>query len=184
LRFESGDRLEADTVIVATGIVPEVGPAKDAGLEVGRGIVVDDLLRTSVPTVFAAGDVAEHRGRIHGIIPAAFEQARAAAYGMLGQDKPYGGTVPFNTLKVAGLYLTSVGEIDAQGEGYEALVRSLPEAGLYKKIVLRGGRLVGGIWMGTKKGAAEISRLVAAEKHVEALKKDLLEDDFDFSEIT
>ena len=184
LRFESGDRLEADTVIVATGIVPEVGPAKDAGLEVGRGIVVDDLMRTSVPTVFAAGDVAEHRGRIHGIIPAAFEQARAAAYGMVGQDKPYGGTVPFNTLKVAGLYLTSVGEIDAQGEGYEALVRSLPEAGLYKKIVLRGGRLVGGIWMGTKKGAAEISRLVAVEKHVEALKKDLLEDDFDFSEIT
>jgi nitrite reductase (NADH) large subunit len=184
LRFESGDRLEADTVIVATGIVPEVGPAKDAGLEVGRGIVVNDLLRTSVPTVFAAGDVAEHRGRIHGIIPAAFEQARAAAYGMLGQDKPYGGTVPFNTLKVAGLYLTSVGEIDAQGEGYEALVRSLPEAGLYKKIVLRGGRLVGGIWMGTKKGAAEISRLVAVEKQVEALKKDLLEDDFDFSEIT
>ncbi len=184
LRFESGDSLDADTVIVAAGIVPEVGPAKAAGLEVGRGIIVDDRMRTSRPEIFAAGDVAEHRGRIHGIIPAAFEQARAAAYGMMGQDKPYGGTVPFNTLKVAGLYLTSVGEIDAQGEGYEALVRSLPEAGLYKKIVLREGRLVGGIWMGTKKGAAELSRLVAVEKHVEALKKNLLEDDFDFSEIT
>ena len=183
LRFESGERLDADTVIIAAGVVPEVGPAKDAGLDVGRGIVVDDRMRTSAPAIFAAGDAAEHRGRIHGIIPAAFEQARAAAFAMMGQDKPYGGTVPFNTLKVAGIYLTSVGEIDAQGEGYEALVRSHPEAGLYKKIVLRQGRLVGGIWMGTKKGAAELSRLVAVERHVEALKKDLLEDDFDFAEI-
>jgi len=183
LLFESGDRLDADTVIVAAGIVPEAGPAKDAGLDVGRGIVVDDRMRTSAPSIFAAGDAAEHRGRIHGIIPAAFEQARAAAFSMMGRDKPYAGTVPFNTLKVAGIYLTSVGEIDARGEGTEALVRSHPEAGLYKKIVLREGRLVGGIWMGTKKGAAEISRLVAVERHVGALKSDLLEDDFDFAEI-
>ncbi|HMA52989.1 MAG TPA: FAD-dependent oxidoreductase [Acidobacteriota bacterium] len=183
LRFESGDSLDADTVIIAAGIAPEIGLAREAGLEVGRGIVVDDRMRTSAPAIFAAGDAAEHRGRIHGIIPAAFEQSRAAAFAMAGQDRPYGGTVPFNTLKVAGIYLTSVGEIEAQGEGTEALVRSHPEAGLYKKIVLREGRLVGGIWMGTKKGASELSRLVAVEKHVEPLKKDLLEDDFNFAEI-
>jgi nitrite reductase (NADH) large subunit len=183
LRLESGDRLEADAVIVATGIRPEVGLAREAGLQVGRGIVVDDRMRTTGPGIFAAGDVVEHRGRIHGIIPAAFEQARAAAYSMLGHDKPYGGTVPVNTLKVAGTYLTSVGEIDAEGQGYESLVRSLPEAGIYKKIVLRKGRLVGAIWLGTKKGASELSRLVALEKDVEALKEDLLEDDFDFAEI-
>ena len=85
---------------------PAVKPAselaKEAGLVLGRGIVVDDRMRTSAPGVFAAGDAAEHRGRIYGIIPAAFEQARVAAYNMLGQDKPYGGTIPSNTLKVAG----------------------------------------------------------------------------------
>jgi nitrite reductase (NADH) large subunit len=183
LRFESGERLEADAVIVATGILPDVGPAREAGLHVGRGIVVDDRMRTTGPGIFAAGDAVEHRGRIHGIIPAAFEQARAAAYSMLGHDKPYGGTVPSNTLKVAGIHLTSVGEIDAEGHGYESLVRSLPEAGVYKKIVLRKGRLVGGIWMGIKNGASELSRLVALEKDVEALKEALLEDDFDFGEI-
>jgi nitrite reductase (NADH) large subunit len=183
LRLASGDRLEADTVVVAAGIVPETALAREAGLDVGRGVVVDDLMRTSAPGLFAAGDVCEHRGRIHGIIPAAFEQARTAAYGMAGQEKPYAGTVPLNTLKVAGLYVTSVGEIDAEGEGTEALVRSLPEAGLYKKIVLRDGRLIGGIWMGTKRGAAELGRLVAASKHVEALKQDLLEENFDLAEI-
>jgi len=183
LRLASGEPIAADTVVVAAGIVPDITLARAAGLETGRGIVVDDQMRTSAPGIFAAGDVCEHRGRIHGIIPAAFEQARTAAYNMVGQEKPYAGTVPLNTLKVAGLYVTSVGEIDAEGEGTEALVRALPEAGLYKKIVLREGRLVGGIWMGTKRGAAELGRLVAVSKHVGALKKDLLEDDFDLGEI-
>ena len=183
LRLAAGEHIGADTVVVAAGIVPDISLARDAEIDTGRGVIVDDQMRTSAPGIFAAGDVCEHRGRIHGIIPAAFEQARTAAYNMAGQEKPYGGTVPLNTLKVAGLYVTSVGEIDAEGEGTEALVRSLPEAGLYKKIVLREGRLVGGIWMGTKRGAAELGRLVAASKHVEALKKDLLEDDFDLGEI-
>jgi len=183
VRLESGERIEADTVIVAAGIVPDVTVAREAGLRAGRGIVVDDHMSTSAPGVYAAGDVAEHRGRVHGIIPAAFEQARTAAHSLTGRQKPYAGTVPLNTLKVAGLYVTSVGEIDALGEGAEELVRSVPESGLYKKIVLRDGRLVGGIWMGTKKGAAEIGRLVALAKPVGSFKDDLLADDFDFTEI-
>lgn len=183
LRFESGDEVEANLIIVAAGIRPELELAKQAGLAVNRGIFVDDRLRTSRPEIFAAGDAAEHRGRIYGIIPASFEQARAAAYNMLGQDMPYTGTVPSNTLKVAGIYVTSVGEIDAQGHGYEALVRAVPEEGLYKKIVLQEGRLVGAIWMGTMKGASEVSRLVALKKDVESRKEDLLEDTFDFAEI-
>lgn len=183
VRFKSGQVLGADTVVVAAGIKPETGVAAEAGLQIGRGIVVDDRLRTSVPGVYAAGDAAEHRGRIYGIIPAVFEQARAAAYNMLGQDKDYAGTTPANTLKVAGLYLTSVGEIDAQGPGYESFVRSVPATGLYKKIVLRQGRLAGAIWMGTKKGAAEITRLVALGRDVGTLKDALLADDFDLAEL-
>jgi nitrite reductase (NADH) large subunit len=183
LRFESGDEVEADAVVVAAGITPEIGLARDAGLKVGRGIVVDDRLRTSSPGIFAAGDAAEHAGRIYGIIPASFEQARAAAHNMLGLDMPYSGTVPSNTLKVSGLYVTSSGNVAGEGPGFESLVRSVPEAGLYKKIVLQEGRLVGAIWMGTKKGASEISRLVALKKDVESRKRDLLEDSFDFGEI-
>ncbi len=183
LRFASGADLEGDSVIVAAGIKPEIGLAVEAGLEAGKGVIVDDLLRTSAPGIFAAGDVAEHKGRIYGIIPAAFEQARTAAYSMLGQDKPYPGTMPFNTLKVAGLYLTSVGEIDTDEPGVESFVRADPEAGLYKKIVVQDGRLIGAIWMGTKKGASEISRLVAVRKSIAPLNEQLLKDDFDFSEM-
>jgi nitrite reductase (NADH) large subunit len=182
LRFESGEA-EADAVIVAAGIKPSLELAKGAGLVRGRGIAVDDRMRTSAPGIFAAGDAAEHQGRVYGSIPAAFEQARVAAYNILGQDKPYGGTTSSNTLRVAGMFLTSAGEIDAAGPGFESVVRSVPEAGLYKKIVLQEGRIVGAIWMGTKTGASEISRLVDLKKDVESRKRDLLEDSFDFSEI-
>lgn len=181
--FKSGGVAGADTIVVAAGIKPETRVAAEAGLRVGRGIVVDDRLRTSAPAVFAAGDAAEHRGRIHGIVPAAFEQARAAAYNIVGQDKAYPGTIAGATLKVAGVSLTSVGEIDAEGPGCESHVRSVPEQGLYKKIVLREGRLTGAIWMGTKKGAAEITRLVALHKDVGEFKDALLADDFDLSEL-
>jgi len=184
IRFESGDGLEADVVVVAAGIKPELGLAEKAGLALGRGVVVDDRLRTSRPGIFAAGDVAEHQGRIYGIIPASFEQARAAAYNMLGQDMPYGGTVPSNTLKVAGLYVTSAGEVNPEGRGFETFVKSDAAAGLYKKIVLKEGRLVGAIWMGTKKGASEIGRLVAAKKAVGGRPEDLLEDNFDLAEMS
>jgi nitrite reductase (NADH) large subunit len=183
IRFESGDEIEADLVVIAAGVKPDLALAKGAGLAVERGVVVDDRLRTSRPEIFAAGDVAEHRGRVYGIIPASFEQARAAAHNMLGMDMPYAGTVPSNTLKVAGLFVTSTGEVSPEARGYEVIVRSVPEQGLYKKIVLKEGRLVGAIWMGTKKGASEISRLVALKKDVESRKGDLLEDTFDFTEM-
>jgi nitrite reductase (NADH) large subunit len=183
LRFETGPNLETEAVVIAAGVKPEMGLAAEAGLQVGRGIIVDDQMRTSGPGIFAAGDAAEHRGRTYGIIPAAFEQARVAASAILGLDRTYGGTVPFNTLKVAGLFVTSAGEIDAVGPGLESHVRSDPASGLHKKIVLQDGRLIGAIWMGTTKGAAEIARLVALKRDVDTIKKALLEDEFDFTEI-
>ncbi|HSA95989.1 MAG TPA: FAD-dependent oxidoreductase [Acidobacteriota bacterium] len=184
LRFASGGTVAADCVVVAAGMVPETALARDGGLQVGRGILVDDRLRASSAAIFAAGDAAEFEGRVHGIIPAAFEQARAAAHNMSGLDLPYRGTVPSNTLKVAGLHVTSVGDVHAAGPGFESVVRSEPETGLYKKIVLLEGRLIGAIWMGTKKGALEIGRFVALKKDVERYKKDLVEDAFDFGEVS
>lgn len=184
LKLASGAEIAADGVVVAAGVRPETAVAREAGLAVGKGIVVDDRMRTSAPGVFAAGDAAEHRGRLYGIIPAAFEQARAAARAILGRDAvPYAGTVPANTLKVAGLAVTSVGEFAAEGPGVEAFVRADPEHGLYKKLVLRDGRAAGAIWMGTSKGASDVARLVARATAVGARGADLLEDTFDLSEL-
>lgn len=183
LRFKGGEEVEAELVIVAAGVKPDIELAVEAGLRTEKGIVVDDRLETSRPGIFAAGDAAEHGGRTYGIIPAAFEQSRAAAHNILGLDLPYRGTVPSTTLKVAGVHLTSVGLAVPEEDGLEVLTDKAPDEGLYKKIVLREGRLVGAIWMGTKKGASEIGRLVAAGKDVSGFKRELFKDDFDLTGI-
>jgi nitrite reductase (NADH) large subunit len=183
LKFKDGSTVEADMIVCASGVVPDTDMAKSSGLDVNKGILVDDRLRTCQPDIFAAGDVSEHRNRIYGLIPAAFEQSRIAAYNMLGMEKIYEGTLLSNTLKVVGLQVTSVGDINPEGDGYEVLSRQLPEEGIYKKLVLKDGIVCGAIWMGTKKGIAEISRLVSNGVQVDRWREDLLEDNFDFSEI-
>jgi nitrite reductase (NADH) large subunit len=181
LRLKGGEEIAADMVVVAAGVKPNLDIARAAGLTVERGLVVNDALETSRPGVFAAGDIVQHRGRIYGIIPAAFDQARAAAYNILGQDKPYRGSVVSNTLKVAGLYVTSAGTALPDAPGFEELRREDRDKGLYKKIVLKDGVLAGAIWMGTKKGVLEISRAVASGRNVGAWREALLDDAFDFS---
>ncbi|MCX7975180.1 MAG: FAD-dependent oxidoreductase [Candidatus Aminicenantes bacterium] len=181
VRLKSGQTIEAQMVLIAAGIKPNLELAQMAGLKINKGVLVDDYLKTSHPSIFAAGDLVEHRGRLYGIIPAAFDQARSAAYNLLGQIKPYEGTVPSNSLKVMGISLTSVGLIQAEGEDYEELAKIDEERGLYKKIILQKGRLVGAIWMGTKKGINEIVRAVTLRKDVTAWKEAILEEDFNFS---
>ena len=92
--FKDGSSTEADMVVLAAGVRPNIALAKKRGIEADRGVVVDDLLRTSHPAVYAAGDVAQHQGRVYGIIPASFDQARAAAYNMLGTEKTIRGNGP------------------------------------------------------------------------------------------
>ena len=181
LKFKDGSSAEADMVVIAAGVRPNVSLAKEAGIEADRGVLVDDHLRTSHPTVYAAGDVAQHNGRVYGIIPASFDQARAAAFNMLGMEKRYEGTVPSNTLKIVGVFVTSVGLVNPEGPGYEMIAKEDVAAGIYRKLVLKDGVLEGAIWMGTKKGAADIARLTASRKNVAALKADILEDSFDFA---
>jgi len=179
LLFKGGDSIGASMAILAAGVQPNIRLAQEAGLTTDRGVVVDDLLQTSRPNIFAAGDNTSHRGRLYGIIPASFDQARLAAANLLGQNKPYGGTVMSNTLKVAGLYVTSVGTVNPEGPGFEEIRKEDRDRGIYKKVVLQAGALVGAIWMGTKQGADEIAKAVAKKADVTRSKNALLEDDFD-----
>jgi len=178
--LEDGRRIEGGLILISTGIRSNVRLAQKAGLEVNRGVVVDEHLRTSAGDIYAAGDAAEFQGQVYGIIPAALEQAKVAALNMLGEEATYQGTVPSNTLQVVGIDCASIGIIQPpEDEGYQEFRQA--EGGVYKKLVLKDGRLVGAILLGDRKDVAPISRLIRREADVSRYAGRLLDDDFDWS---
>jgi nitrite reductase (NADH) large subunit len=181
LRFKGEKEIETDIAVVAAGVRPNIQMAEDAGLEIDRGLVVDDYLQSSNPKIFAAGDVIQHLGKVYGIIPASFNQARIVASNILGKKEKYEGTIPSNTLKVVGLDVMSAGTVNPEEDSYEEFRKEKQEEGTYKKVVIHQGVVVGAVWIGTKKGAGEISRIISQKINVEKHKISLLEDDFDYS---
>lgn len=165
VKLKDGRAIECDMVVVSAGARPNLGLAKDAGLNVNRGIVVDPSLKTSDPDIYAIGDVAEFDGIVWGMIPPALEEARIAAKKVGGLDTPdYAGTVPSNTLKVMGLDLTSIGKVRSEHEtpdaGFEEIRAKTEDGGIYKKFVIRDGKMIGAIILGTKQGVPKISKLI------------------------
>jgi len=181
--LKDGRTLDADLVLISAGVRSNLDLARPAGIAVNKGVTVDAHMQTDAPDVFAAGDVAEFNGIVWGIVPAALEQGRVAGLNMAGQETTYADITPSNTLKVAGVDLTSVGNVNPEGEGYEQLRRTDQDNGIYKKFVLQNGRLVGAILLGDPKPVAVVSRLVAAKADVAAYRGDLLRDDFDWANV-
>jgi nitrite reductase (NADH) large subunit len=149
-----GREVRADLLLVAAGIAPNAEIARDAGLEVGRGVLVDQRMRTSDPEILAAGDVAEHAGQVPGLWPVAVEQAEVAADNAVGGRQAYRRTVPVTILKVVGVELTSIGRFEAQ-PGDEVIALEEP-VGRYRKLVLRDDRVVGAILLGYSREVAPV----------------------------
>src|ERR1700685_4306850 len=108
VELTDGRRLDADAVIFAAGIRPNIALARDAGIPVNRGIVVDDHLQTGAPDIFALGECAEHRGICYGLVEPAYEQGRVLAQHLAGRTSAaYGGSVVATNLKVSGVSVFS-----------------------------------------------------------------------------
>ncbi len=158
--LRDGRELPAQLIVIAAGVRCNAELAKEAGLRVEGGIVVDEKMATSAPDIYAAGDVASFRGQTWGIIPVALAQARVAAASMAGEEAFYKEVVPSNSLKITGIDLTSAGEVNLPEDQAIHLRLSKPEAGLYRKLVLNNGKLVGGISIGDKEWGATMEKLV------------------------
>ena len=182
--LDNGKTLSGDLVLFSAGVRCNTKLAEEAEIKVEKGIVVDQYLKTSADDVYAAGDVAEFEGKTQGTILAAEQQARIAATNMMGKEKSlYKGTIPSNTLSVEGLELTSMGLVTPQGSRYEEVKKINEEKGIYKKIVLNQGKIVGAIILGDSRSVGSIKRLMDLEIDVTKYKDFLLEDNFDFREI-
>jgi nitrite reductase (NADH) large subunit len=182
--LDNGEELPGNLVLVSAGVRSNIDLAVDAGIKVDKGVVVGEHMQTSVNDVYAAGDVAEFRGRVYGIIPAALEQANIAAINMLKKEKQvYKGTIPSNTLKIVGIDLTSMGLVNPEGPQYEEVKKIDKRKGIYKKIVLEKGKIVGAIILGDRKGVTWIKKLMDQKTDVMKYKDFLLEEDFDYRRI-
>jgi nitrite reductase (NADH) large subunit len=185
IQLQDSTRIPGDLVLFSTGIRSDTALAKEAGLEVNRGIVVNGHLQTSVEDVFAAGDAAEFEGIVYGIIPPAIEQARVAAANMAEPGSvTYTGTMPSTILKVAGAELTTLGEAVVEGEEYVQLRHADAAGGHYRKIVLRGGRIVGAILLNDRARTQPLRQLIERGVDVSAHADQLLNDDFDLKSLT
>jgi nitrite reductase (NADH) large subunit len=153
LLLADGRQLPAETVLISAGISPRISLAREAGLSVRKGVIVDERLRTSDEHIWAAGDVVEFQGVVWGIIPAAMDHAPVVAANVLGKNVAYQQTIPQNTLKVAGINVTSIGKvIFERGEEtrYQVIEKADDARKRYEKYVLQAGMLVGCILLGSR----------------------------------
>ncbi|NQT88591.1 FAD-dependent oxidoreductase [bacterium] len=146
VQLTDGATVPADLVLIATGVRPNSHLARRTGLDVNKGVVVDNHLSGSHPCVLAAGDVAEHRGALYGSWAAAQYQGSIAGLNAAGVGTEFGGLPRSNTLKVLGLDLLSIGQFEPEDGSYDVLEQE--EGGTYFRFVFHDGRMAGAILLG------------------------------------
>jgi nitrite reductase (NADH) large subunit len=146
VELEDGRSIPCDLVVMAVGVRPAAVLAVSAGLEVRRGIVVDDRLATSAAGIYAIGECAEHRGTCYGLIEPGYDQAKVLARRLAGIACRYEGTTTVSSLKVSGIPVVSMG--DFEGAGADTILLEDEAAASYRKFVIRDNRLAGLVLFG------------------------------------
>jgi nitrite reductase (NADH) large subunit len=166
--------IAADAVVVAVGIRPSTELARTGGIEINRGIIVDDNLETSVSGIHAIGECAEHRGLCYGLVEPAYEQAQLLARRLAGGDVVYPGSVLATNLKVSGVNVFSAGDFLGATGGADEIVLSDPGVGVYKKLVIANGRLIGAVLFGDTADGLWYLDLIREGASIERLRDDLV----------
>lgn len=149
--FSDGTRMECDLLVIAAGVRPSTGLAKQAGLVTERGVVVrDDLSSLNDPDIYAIGDCIQHRARTYGLVAPAWEQAQVLADRLTGRNPSaaYNGSAVSTKLKIMGVDVAAMGEKEPSHPEDEVVLYSEPLRGIYKKLIIRRGRLAGAILLG------------------------------------
>jgi nitrite reductase (NADH) large subunit len=159
LQFKDGTTLDCDMVVISAGIRPNAALAKQAGLTVERGIMVgDDLASPDDPDIYSVGECAQHRGQVYGLVAPLWEQTHILAERLTGRNPnaSYRGSKVSTKLKVMGVELAVMGIKDAVHEDDEVVTYVEPMRGVYKKLLIRNGRLAGAILLGDASGAPNL----------------------------
>jgi nitrite reductase [NAD(P)H] large subunit len=173
VELKDGRIIVSDMVVIAVGVKPNAEIAAAAGLAVNRGIIVDDHLSTSTADVFAIGECAEHRGVCYGLVEPANEQARLLAARLAGRNVRYGGSVNATNLKVSGVHVFSAGDF-LGAPGTESIVLADPGLGMYRKLAIAGGCLIGTVLYGDTTDALWYLELIRSGAAIDAFREDLV----------
>ncbi|HEY4264388.1 MAG TPA: nitrite reductase large subunit NirB, partial [Micropepsaceae bacterium] len=175
VRLADGRFIPADLVVLAIGIRPNIDLARAAELEVNRGIVVADDMRTSDSDIFAVGECVEHRGQVFGLVAPLWDQAKVCAAQLAGDETALFSAGALSTsLKITGVDVFSAGALMAADESDDEITLRDDNRGLYKKIVLREGRLVGAVMYGDVADGQWYLRLIREKTDVAGLRDRLV----------
>ncbi|MDO8312008.1 MAG: nitrite reductase large subunit NirB, partial [Sideroxyarcus sp.] len=174
IKFKDGETLPADLVVMAVGIRPNDKLAEAAGLHCNRGVVVNDTMQTYDPRIYAVGECVSHRGIAYGLVAPLFEQAKVCAnhLAQFGISR-YTGSVTSTKLKVTGIDLFSAGDFTG-GEGVEEIVLSDPAAGVYKKLLVKEDKIIGGVLYGDTAEGAWYYQLLRDGQNIHELRDQLM----------
>ena len=161
--LDEGEVLPTEMVLISAGVRPNLELAQMLGLKTDKGVIVDQLMQTSQPAIYAAGDVIEFEGKTYGIWPAAMDQGKIAGINISGGKASYAGTTLSNILKVAGIDLASSGEIDAENR-YKSKIAASED--MYKKVVIDNGKVIGCIMLGDRKNFNRINRAISTGEDI------------------
>ena len=176
VKFDNGDEIAADLVVMAVGVRPNVELAKKAYLACDRGILVDDTLQTYDPAIYAVGECVQHRRQTFGLVAPLWEQARICAQHIaeIGVSR-FSGAINATQLKVSGIEVFSAGDFSEQ-PNRESLVLSDKRRGVYKRVVIEGNKICGAVLFGDVREASRLRDLIADKTDIGAIRDQLLFD--------
>ena len=173
VQLKDGTEIAADLVVMAVGIRPAVALAKNAELEVERGIIVDDHMITSDPAIMAVGECVQHRGAIYGLVAPLWEMCRALADHATKNPTGYEGSVTSTKLKVSGINVFSAGDFSG-GEDCEDIVMRDASRGIYKRVVVKDNKLIGAVLYGDTADGSWYFDLLKTQEDVSDIREALI----------
>ena len=180
LILEDGASIDSGIVLFSAGVRPNLELAQSIGLAIDKGVKVDQYMRTSIPGIWAAGDLTEFNGQPCGLWPIAMNQGKAAGASMAGDLQAYVPRAPSTSLKVAGIDLISAGDIDAENQ---KVSKRFVSGKVYRKVVLEGDTIKGIIFLGSTEGSLALISAMNEGRHLGSLAYELDRKDFDFSKL-
>lgn len=169
LRFKDGSEVEADLVVMAVGIRPNIALAKESGITVNRGILVNDFLETDIANVYAVGECAEHQNVVYGLVAPLYEQGKVLADFLAGKmPEPYQGSVTGTQLKVSGVDMYSAGDIIDDDTTMAIKVHNEFD-GVYKKVLIRNNQIAGIVLYGDTKESSRLFGMMKKKEDVSSM---------------